>query len=148
MCVLIHQSPKDSTPPVMKKTPLDFQSFPINHACPKMLGGQSLRLGIPTERLSIPARISEKRNNAGWLVTWYCPLRTDSASRKSLEPFMQLISFCNSWIQALSSIIVFGSSDNFLLEIVSKVDPWNRFNSSISLRLFSWASRRSQILLQ
>ena len=40
---------------VMKKTPVDLQKrFPINHACPKMSGGLSLRLTIPTERLSIP----------------------------------------------------------------------------------------------
>ena len=31
-----------------------------------------------------------------------------------------------------------------LIVIVSNVEPWNLFNSSISLRLFSWASRRSQ----
>ena len=47
----------DSTPAdkVLKKTRLDLQkSFPMYHACPKLLSGPSLRLGIPIERLSIP----------------------------------------------------------------------------------------------
>ena len=57
---------------------------------------------------------------------------------------MQLTSFCTSWILAVSSRVVSRSLINFLLENVSNVDPWNRFNSSISLRLFSWASRRSR----
>ena len=57
---------------------------------------------------------------------------------------MQLISFCNSWILPARSKIVSRSSINFLLAIVSNVEPWNRFNSSISLRLFSWASRSSR----
>ena len=30
------------------------------------------------------------------MVTWDCPLRTDSASLKSLESLMQLTSFCSS----------------------------------------------------
>ena len=51
--------------------------------------------------------------------------------------------FCNSCILPVSSRIVSRSSINFLIEIVSNVNPWNRFNSSTSLRLFSWASRRS-----
>ena len=36
------------------------------------------------------------RDNIGWLVTWEFPLRTDSASWKSLESFIQITSFCNS----------------------------------------------------
>ena len=59
-----------------------------------------------------------------------------------------MISFCNSCILPVSSRIVFRSSINFLLAIVSNVEPWNRFNSFISLRLFLWASRRYQFLLQ
>ena len=58
---------------------------------------------------------------------------------------MQWISFCNSWILPVSSRIVSRSSTNFLLAIVSNVEPWNRFNSSISLRLLSWASRSSRL---
>ena len=109
-----------------------------------MLGGPSLRLGIPIERLSIPPGTGWGGKNVGWLVTWECPLRTDSASWKSLESFIQLISFCSSCNLPVSSRIVSWSSTNFLLAIVSNVEPWNLFNSSISLRLFSWASRRSQ----
>ena len=42
---------------VLWMTHLDLQKrFPIYHVCPKLLGGPSLRLGIPTERLSIPPR--------------------------------------------------------------------------------------------
>ena len=62
----------------------------------------------------------------------------------SLESFIQLMSFCNSWILPVSSRIVSRSSINFLLVIVSNVEPWNRFNCFITLRLFSWASRRFQ----
>ena len=59
-----------------------------------------------------------RRKNTGWLVTWECSLRTDSASWKSLESFIQLISFCNSWILAVNSKIVSRSSTNFLLECI------------------------------
>ena len=109
-----------------------------------MLGGPSLRLGIPKERLSIPPGIGWGGKDTGWLVTWECPLRTDSASWKSFESFIQLISFCNSCILPVSSRIVSWSSAILLLAIVSKVELWNFFNSSISFRLFSWASRKSQ----
>ena len=78
-----------------------------------MLGGPFLRLGIPIERLSIPPGTGWGGKNAGWLVTWDCPLRTDSASLKSLESFIQLISFCNSCILPVSSRIVSRSSTNF-----------------------------------
>ena len=98
-----------------------------------------LRLGIPRERLSIPPGTRWGGKDTGWLATWECPLRTDSTSSKSLESFIQLISFSNSWILVVSSKIV--SSTNLLIEIVSNVEPWNRFNSSISLRLSIWSSR-------
>ena len=57
---------------------------------------------------------------------------------------MQWISFCNSCILPVSSRIVSWSSIKNILVIVSKVELWNFFNSYISLRLFSWTSRRSQ----
>ena len=121
---------------VLMKTPLDLQkTFPDIPCVSQMSGGPFLRLGIPTERLSIPPGI-------GWGGN--VGLSTDSASWKSLESFMQLISFCDSWIIPVSSRIVSRSSINLLLEIASNVDPWNRFNSSISLRLFTWASRSSR----
>ena len=130
---------------VLKKTHLDLQkTFPDIPCVSQMLGSPSLRLGTPQERLSIPSGSGKGWKNAGWLVTWDSPLRTDSASLKPLESFIQLISFCSSWILAVSSRIVSRSSINLLLEDSSNVDPWNRFNSSISSRLFSWASRRSR----
>ena len=120
------------------------KTFPDIPCASQMLGGHFLRLGIPRERLRIPPGTGWGGKDTGWLVTWECPLRTDSASWKSLESFMQLISFCNSCILPVSSNIVSRSSTNFLLHIVSNVEPWNRLNSSISLRLFSWASRMFQ----
>ena len=109
-----------------------------------MLGGPSLRLGMPIGRLSIPPGIGWGGKDTGWLATWECPLRTDSASWWSLESFIQWISLCNSCILPVSSKIVSWSSTNLRLAIVLKVELWNFFNYSISLRLFSWASRNSQ----
>ena len=109
-----------------------------------MSGGLSLRLSIPTERLSIPPRSRKGGCNAGWLGKLDSPLRTDSASLKSLKSFRQWTSFCSSWILAVSSWIVSWFSINFLLESSSNLDPWNRFNSSVSFRLPIWASRRSR----
>ena len=46
------------TDKVLKRTQLDLQKrFPIYHAVSQMLGGPSLRLGIPIERLCIPPGI-------------------------------------------------------------------------------------------
>ena len=58
--VLVYENSMDSIPAdtVLKKKLVDVQKrFPIYHACPQMLGGPSLRLGIPIERLSIPPGI-------------------------------------------------------------------------------------------
>ena len=113
-----------------------------------MLGGPLLRLDIPWDRLTFPLGSGWGGKNTGWLATWECPLRTDSASWKSLESFIQLISFCNSCILPVSSRIVSRSSINFLLAIVSNVDPWNRFNSSTSLRLYLMSFTKIPVLLQ
>ena len=137
----------DSTPAdkVLKKTLLDLQNISRDTVCvSQMLGGPFWRLGIPMERLSIPPGTGWGGKDTGWLSTWECPLRTDSASWKSIESIIQLFSFRNSCILLVSSRIVSRSSTNFLLAIVSNVELWNRFNSSISLRLCSRASRRSQ----
>ena len=120
------------------------KTFPEKPCVSQMLGGPFWRLGIPMERLSIPPGTGWGGKDTGWLSTWECPLRTDSASWKSIESIIQLFSFRNSCILPVSSRIVSRSSTNFLLAIVSTVEPWNRFNSSISLRLCSRASRRSQ----
>ena len=62
-------------------THLDLQKrFPIKPCVCQMLGGPSLRLGIPVERLSIPSGIGWGGNDTGRLVTWEFPLRIDSAS--------------------------------------------------------------------
>ena len=109
-----------------------------------MLGGPSLQLGIPIERLSIPPGIGWGEKDTGRLVTWEFPPRIDSASWKSLEIFIQLNSFCNSWFWPVSSRIVSWSSTNLLLVIVSMVELWNFCNSSVALRLLRWASRSSE----
>ena len=81
--------------------------------------------------------------DTGWLVTWEFPLRIDSASWKSFESFIQCTSFCNSCTRSESFNIVSWCSTNLRLAKVSKVEHWNFFNSSISLRLLWWASRNS-----
>ena len=91
---LLFLNSMDSTPAdkVLKKTLLDLQKrFPIYHMCPKCLAAHSLRLGITIERLSIPPGNGWGGKDTGRLVSWECPLRTDSASWKSLESFIQLI---------------------------------------------------------
>ena len=108
-----------------------------------MLGGLSLRLGIPSERLSIPPGSRKGESNAGWLVTWEFPLRTDSASWKSLESFIQFTSFCNSCTLPDNSRILFWSSMSFRLASVSNVELRNFRSSSISVRLCWWTSRNS-----
>ena len=129
----------------LKKKHVDLQKrFPIYHVCPKCLAAPSLRLGIPIERLSIPPGSGWGGKNTGWLVTWEFPLRIDSESWKSLESFIQLISFFNSCITPVSSKIVSCSSTNLRLAIVSKVELRNFFNSSILLRLLWWASCSSE----
>ena len=100
-----------------------------------------LLFGIPMNRQSIPPGIRLGGKDTGWPVTLECPLRAYSASWKSIESFMQMISFCNSCVLSVSSKIVSPSSVNLLLAIVSKVELWNFFNSSISVKLFRWASR-------
>ena len=106
-----------------------------------MLGGPSLRLGDTKECLNIPSGIGWGGNDTGRLVTWEFPLRTDLASWKSFESFMQFTSFCSSCILPDNSKIVFWSSMTFRLATVSTVELWNFRNSSISVRLCWWASR-------
>ena len=67
MCVLMHQSSKDWTlADKVLKTPLDLQkTFPDIPCVSHMSGGLSLRLGIPTERLSIPPGSRKGGNKAG-----------------------------------------------------------------------------------
>ena len=108
-----------------------------------MLGGPSLRLGVMKECLNVPSGIGWGGNDTGRLLTWEFPLRTDSASWKSLESFIQFTSFCNSCTRPESFNIVVWSSTNFRLAIVSNAELWNFLNSSISVRLLWRASRNS-----
>ena len=73
---------------VLKKTLLDLQkSFQIFHACPKNLPAHCCGSAFPEDGFSIPPGSGWGGKNAGWLVTWDCSLRTDSASLKSLGSF-------------------------------------------------------------
>ena len=97
-------------------------------------GGPSLRRGDTKEGLNNHSGIRWGGKDTGRLVTWEFPLRTDSASWKSLESFIQFTSFCNSCTLPDNSKIVFWSSMSFRLASVSKVELWNFRNSSISVR--------------
>ena len=108
-----------------------------------MLGGPSLRRGDSKECLNIPPGIGWGGNDTGRLVTWEFPLRTDSASWKSLESFIQFTSFCSSCTLPDNAKIVFWSSISFRLAIVSKVELWNFRTSSISVRICWWSWRNS-----
>ena len=109
------------------KMHVDLQKlFPIYHVCPKCLA--ALLCGSALQKTS---GIGWSGKDTSWLATWEYPLRTDSASLKSLESFIQSISFCSSCILPVSSRIVSWSSTNFLLATVSNVDPcptWNAFD--------------------
>ena len=64
----------------LMKLHVDLQkTFPEIPCVSQMLGGPSLRRGGTNEGLNIPSRIG-----CLGLVTWEFPLRTDSASCKSL----------------------------------------------------------------
>ena len=116
--------------------------FPIYHVS-QMLGGPSLRLGDTKECRNIPPSIGWGGNDTGRLVMWEFPLWIDSTSWKSLVPFIQFISFCNSCTLPDNSKIVFWSSMSFCLAIVSKVELWNFRNYSISVRICWRGSRNS-----
>ena len=57
------------------------------HVVSQMHGGPSLRRGDTKESLNNPSGIGWYGKDTGRLVTWEFPLRTDSASWKSLESF-------------------------------------------------------------
>ena len=89
-------------------THLDLQkTFPDIPCVSQMLGGPSLRRGDTKECLNIPSGIGCGGKDTGRLVTWEFPLRTDSASWKSLESFIQFTSFCSSCTLPDNSKIVF-----------------------------------------
>ena len=81
----------------MKKKPVDLQKrFPIYHAHPKCLAAYLCGSAFPQNGLAF----RQDREKMGVTLvdweTWDSPLRTDSASLKSLESFIQLTSFCSS----------------------------------------------------
>ena len=119
------------------------KTFPDIPDVSQIFGGPSVRRGDTNEGLNNPSKGGCSGNNIGWLVTCEFPLRTDSASWKSLESFMQITSFCSSCNLPDNSIIVFWSSMNFCLVSVSKVELWNFSNSFISVRFCWWTSRTS-----
>ena len=127
------------------KMHVDLQKrFPIYYACPKCVAARLCGSAFLQNGLTFAQELDEGWKDTGGLVTCECPLRTDSASWKSLKSFIQLISVCNSCILPVNTRIALWSSSNLLLAIVLKVELWNFFNSFISLKLFSWASRKSQ----
>ena len=119
------------------------KTFPEKPCVSQMHGGPSLRRGDTKEGLNIPSGIGCVEKDTGRLVTWEFPLRTDSASWESLESFIQFTSFCSSCTLPDNSKIVFWSSMSFRLASVSNVELWNFRNSSISVRLCWWTSRKS-----
>ena len=73
---------------------VDLQkTFPDIPCVSHMHGGPFFRRGDTNEGLNIPSGIGCGENDTGRLVTWEFPLRTDSASWKSLESFIQFTSF-------------------------------------------------------
>ena len=93
------------------------KSFPTYHAYPKCLAACCCGSAFPENGLAFHQDHDQVGSNAGWLGTWDSPLRTDSASLKSLESLIQLTSFCSSWILAVSSLIV----SDFRLIFFSKI---------------------------
>ena len=95
---------------VLMMTHLDLQkTFPDIPCVSQMLGGPFFAARrYEMNGLNIPLQVlGWGGNDTGRLVTWEFPLRTDSASWKSLETFTQFISFCNSCTLPESSKIVF-----------------------------------------
>ena len=119
---------------VLMMTHLDLRKrFPIYHVCPNCLAALLCRLAL-RKNASTSLQVSDEvGNDTGRLVTWEFPLRTDSASWKSFESFIQFTSFCNSCTLPDNTKIVFWSSMSFRLAIASKLELWNFRNSSISL---------------
>ena len=127
---------------VLKETRLDLQKrFPIYHAVPKCLAAHICGSAFPENGSAFLQELDEvgkihfdwQRGNVHCVLIQHLEILSNHS-------YDSLISFCNSCILPVS-IWIF---DQFFLAIVSNVELWNFFNSSISLRLFSWASRRSQ----
>ena len=121
------------------------KTFRFNSVWVQMLGSPSLRRGDTKECLDVPSSIGGGGNDTGRPVTREFPLRTDSASWESLESFIHFISFFSSCTLPDHSKKVFWSSMSFRLAIVSRVELCKFRNSSLSVRLCSWASRHSNL---
>ena len=87
---------------------VDLQTrFPIYHVCSKCMAALLCGAADTKEGLNNPSGIGCAGKDTGRLVTWEFPLRTDSASWKSLESFIQFTSFCSSCTLLDNSKIVF-----------------------------------------
>ena len=125
MCVLIHWRSMGSTlaDKVLRKTPLDLQKrFPKHHVCHKYLAAHFCGLAFPENGLAFLQDFDEVGKT---LVDWergivHCVL---IQHLENLSNHHTIDSVCNSCIFPVSSRTVSRSSTNFLLEIVSNVDP-------------------------
>ena len=80
------------------------------------------------------------RSIAGWEVTWDCHcVLIQHLQNLSNHSYTSVVPDSWLWVQGWCCDL-----RTIFLEIPSNVDPWHRFNSSISLRLFIWTSRRSR----
>ena len=92
---------------VLKRTQLDWQKrFPIYHACPKCLAALLCGSALQKNGLAFLRELDEVGMT---LVDWqrgnfHCELIQHPENL--LNPFMHLISFCNSCILPVSSRIV------------------------------------------
>ena len=112
------------------------KSFPVFHVCPKCLAARFCGSAFPENGSAFHQDLDEEGRT---LVDWqrgivHCVLiqHLENISNHSCNWFRSVI----PEFLPVSSRIVSRYSINLLLEIVSNVEPWNRFNSSISLRLY------------
>ena len=75
----------------LKRKHVDLQKRPDIPCVSQVLGGPSLRRGDTNEGLSNHSGIGCGGKDTGRLVTWELTLRTDTASWKSSESFIQLL---------------------------------------------------------
>ena len=110
---------------VLKMKHLDLQKrFPICHVCPKCLAALLCGSAFLSKGLAFFQELDEVGKT---LVDWqrgnfHCELIQHPENLLSFESFIQLISFCESYILPISSKIVSWSSTNLRLAIVSKAE--------------------------
>ena len=138
---LLFWNSMDSIPAdtVLKRMPLDLQKlFPIYHVCPKCLA--TLLCGLAFYRTAKHSF----RNWMRWEWHWLTGnVGISTADRFSILKVSWIIHAITCILQFLYLACKFQDSV-LILALVSKVELWNFFNSSISLRLLLWASRNSE----